>query len=92
MYIQGELQPVFDALYQMGVIDPVLEMDWREALEQLPDHYKELSQVVQAVNSCGGDVMRIIQNLEKFDSTTLEFLAMEVAREFADFHSRDEVH
>jgi hypothetical protein len=31
-------------------------------------------------------------NLKKFDQTTLSYLAMEVAREYADFHSRDEVH
>ena len=28
MLLQGDLQKVFDALYHLGVIDPVLEMDW----------------------------------------------------------------
>lgn len=36
MYLQGNLQAVFDALYHMGVIDPVLEMDWNKALEMVP--------------------------------------------------------
>ena len=28
MFIQGNLQVVFDALYSVGAIDPVLGMDW----------------------------------------------------------------
>ena len=42
MYLQGDLQTVFDALFHMGIIDPVLELDWTEALEELNLHLEVL--------------------------------------------------
>lgn len=92
MYIQGNLQVVFDALYQLGVIDPVLEMDWSQALEKLPNHYEEFAQAVRVANSHQKDLSALVNELEKFDEVTLSYLAMEVAREYADFHAREDLH
>jgi len=92
MYLQGNLQNVFDALYQLGVIDPVLDMDWSQAMEQMQDHYSEFLQVVQIVNTNQSDVHSLVFELEKFDEVTLSYLAMEVAREYADFHAREDLH
>ncbi len=92
MYLQGNLQNVFDALYQLGVIDPVLDMDWSQAMEQMQDHFSEFLQVVQVVNTNQSDVHSLIFELEKFDEVTLSYLAMEVAREYADFHAREDLH
>ena len=41
MFLQGNLQIVFDALYHLGVIDPVLKLDWKK------DGYVEFKQCAQ---------------------------------------------
>ncbi len=92
MYLQGNLQAVFDALYHMGVIDPVLEMDWNKALDQMPDHADDFIQVLSIANTCQEDQQELIGNLKRFDQQTLSYLAMEVAREYADYHSRETLH
>ena len=92
MYLQGNLQAVFDALYHMGVIDPVLEMDWNKALDEMPDHADDFVQVLSIANTCQEDQQELIGNLKKFDQQTLSYLAMEVAREYADYHSRETLH
>ena len=92
MYLQGNLQNVFDALYNMGVIDPVLEKDWSHALEEIHNHIDEFVQVISAVNSKQEDVTELMSELEKYDARILEYLAMEVAKEFADYHSRESLH
>lgn len=92
MYLQGNLQAVFDALYHMGVIDPVLEMDWGRALDLMPKYADEFFEVMTVANRCQDDVQELIVNLKKFDQQTLSYLAMEVAREYADYHSRETLH
>ena len=92
MYIQGDLQIVFDALYHMGVIDPVLEMDWSEALDEMQRDQKKISAIVQVVNESQFDLNALMERLKRFDSQSLNYLAMEVAREFADFHTRENLH
>jgi len=92
MYLQGNLQAVFDALYHMGVIDPVLEMDWGKALDQIADYEDEFFQVLSIANSYQDDPQELMSSLKKFDKKTLSYLAMEVAREYADYHSRETLH
>lgn len=92
MYLQGNLQVVFDALYHMGIIDPVLEMDWSKAMEELPQHYNDYLEVVRIANTYQDDPEKLVRALEIFNDTALGYLAMEVAREFADFHARENVH
>jgi len=89
MYLQGNLQAVFDALYHMGVIDPVLEMDWGKALDEMTEYEDEFFQVLSVANSYQDDVQTLMVNLKKFDQQTLSYLAMEVAREYAEYHSRE---
>jgi hypothetical protein len=92
MYLQGNLQAVFDALYHLGVIDPVLEMDWAQALEEMDDHALDIDEVVKVANQYQDDVEILKCELGKFDQKALGYLAMEVAREFADFHAREDLH
>lgn len=92
MYLQGNLQAIFDALYHMGIIDPVLEMDWNKALDEMSDYADEFFQILNVANSCQNDSDTLMQNLKKFDQQTLSYLAMEVAREYADYHSRQTLH
>ncbi len=92
MLLQGNLQMVFDALYMMGVIDPVLKMDWKTAYLDLPIHYHQVEQAVTIANQHQATIDELIFELSKFDEKSLSFLAMEVAREFSDFHSCKQVH
>ena len=92
MFLQGNLQRVFDALYQMGLIEPVLEMNWSDALDEIKDDPIPLNRVVTVVNTHSGSAEDLVDALTCFDEKELSFLAMEVAREFADFHSRNQVH
>lgn len=91
MYIQGDLQSVFDALYHLGVIDPVLEKDWTAAMDDYADHFEKVNEVISIVNAHQSDVGGLMQELRQFDEETLGYLAMEVAREFAEFHSREDL-
>lgn len=92
MHLQGNLQAVFDALYTMGVIDPILKKDWKEHFDNLEHDPARIQGVVSVVNSCAGDISQIINRLKEYDTETLEYLAMEVAREFADFYAREDIH
>ena len=92
MYLQGNLQNVFDALYHLGVIDPVLEMDWSEAMEEMNHNWELFSQIVGVANQYQHDTNTLMEELQKFDPNSLGYLAMEVAREYADFHSREHLH
>lgn len=76
----------------MGVIDPVLQMDWNVAIRDRVMFETEVEQAVVVANQFSDDVERLMTELERFDDKTLHFLAMEVAREYADFHARKELH
>lgn len=92
MYLQGNLQKLFDALYKMGVIGPVLESDWVKEIEAFSDHYTDYMDAVKVANGYQGDINELMKELKIFDDKTLSYLAIEVAREFADFHTRKTVH
>ena len=92
VFLQGNLQAVFDALYYLGVIDPVLEMDWDEAISHMPSYSDSVHEAIQVVNAFKGSGEELAEELRSFDEKTLGFLAMEVAREFADFHARENLH
>ena len=92
MYIQGDLQKVFDALYNMGVIDPVLDSNWVKERKELVNHLGEYEAAVEVINSHSGGLDELVEKLKKHDEKVLGFLAMEVAREFSYFHERKEVH
>jgi hypothetical protein len=88
MHIQGDLQYVFDALYQMGVIEPLLKKDWGDSFNNIPKENPQFQEAIRTVNETVGDVRDLIHKLSDFDHQTLEYLAMEVAREFADYSTR----
>lgn len=92
MFLQGDLQAVFDALYSMGAIDPVLKMDWAEISKEMERKPSLVKKVMQAVNSCGGDRDVLLSNFQKLDEKSIHYIAMEVAREFCEFQDRKELH
>ncbi len=91
-HIQGDLQLVFDALFELGVIDPVLKMDWSQHIDSIEKDSFAVRRAVDIVNRCGSDRAKLFEELGRLDAKTLEILAIEVAREYASFHSRAVVH
>ncbi len=92
MYLQGDLQKVFDALFEMGVIEPLLEKDWKNSLHEIQTQPDRLYAILDVANTHQTDVKDLIGRLKSFEEQTIQYLAMEVAREYADFHAREEVH
>ena len=92
MFIQGDLQAVFDALYTIGAIDPVLSMDWEVITAEMSKNPKHVNHVCESVNSCRGNKEKLISIFNNMDEKSLHFVALEVAREFSEFQDRKELH
>ncbi|MGZ3772403.1 MAG: cytochrome [Pseudobdellovibrionaceae bacterium] len=92
MFLQGDLQTVFDALYTVGAIDPVLRMDWTEITKDMMAQPQILSNAFQMINSCKGNRDLLVQKLHMMDSRSVNYIAMEVAREFCEYQDRTELH
>lgn len=92
MYLQGNLQLVFDALFAVGAIDPVLKMDWQEVTEQMEKEPQRLHTACETMNSCGENIQQMVDILRSMDTQSLHFLALEVAREFCEFQDRKTLH
>lgn len=92
MFIQGNLQVVFDALYEVGAIDPILKADWVELNKEMIKNYPMAKTAFDTVNSCRGDASLLVQKLHSLDEKSIQYIAMEVAREFAEFQDRKAIH
>ncbi|HRO68013.1 MAG TPA: cytochrome [Pseudobdellovibrionaceae bacterium] len=92
MFLQGNLQAVFDALYRIGAIDPVLKLDWESVTRQMEAHPDRVFEACQAINTCGGDPTQLERKLHMMDAQAIHFVALEVAREFCEFQDRKELH
>jgi hypothetical protein len=92
MFIQGDLQALFDALYTIGAIDPVLSADWTKINDEMLKKPQLVHHVCESVNACSGNRNMLIKTLLDMDKVSLEFVAVEVAREFSEFQDRKELH
>jgi hypothetical protein len=92
MFIQGDLQAVFDALYTIGAIDPVLNMDWEKLNSELSENPQMIYQACESINACRGDQQKLVQTLNSLEAKLLHYVTMEVAREFSEFQERKELH
>ncbi len=92
MFLQGDLQIVFDALYTVGAIDPVLKLDWSEITKEMMAQPQILSDAFQMINACRGNKDLLIQKLHLMDPKSVNYIAMEVAREFCEFQDRTALH
>ena len=92
MFIQGDLQAVFDALYSIGAIDPVLQSDWQKINGEMNANPHKVVHACHSINACSGDRKKIVETLLSMDQVSVEFVALEVAREFCEFQDRKELH
>lgn len=91
-FLQGDLQTLFDALYNVGAIDPVLKMDWSVVNEEMMKNQEQMTSAMKMINGCGSDAGSLLAGLHSLDSKSLSYIAVEVAREFAEFQDRKELH
>lgn len=91
MFLQGNLQAVFDALFAVGAIDPVLKMNWTELTTEMAREPQKMKSVFAQVNACSGNYSDLVQTLHQMDSTSVSYVAMEVAREFCEFQDRTDL-
>lgn len=92
MFLQGDLQIMFDALFTIGAIDPVLKLDWSEVTKEMMANPQILSDAFQTINGCRGNKDLLVQKLHMMDQRSVNYIAMEVAREFCEFQDRKELH
>lgn len=92
MFLQGDLQIMFDALYSIGAIDPVLKLDWNEVTKEMMANPQIISDAFQSINGCRGDKDLLVQKLHTMDQRSVNFIAMEVAREFCEYQDRKDLH
>ena len=84
MFLQGRLQTVFDALFELGAIDPALDMDWSAAYESTAFLDPQVKAAFDVALRCQDDLSLMVQELSRFDQKILCYLAMEVGREYVD--------
>lgn len=92
MFLQGDLQVVFDALFQVGAIDPVLQLDWEQVTLEMTKNPQAVKEAMDTINNCGGDKELLIEKLVRMDARAVHYIAMEVAREFVEFQDRSCLH
>lgn len=91
-FIQGDLQAVFDALYSLGAIDPLLKEDWKAITNEMEQSPAPFQRALKEINSCSGDRKEMIKKLAGFDRKVMQYIAVEVARELAEFTDRKILH
>ncbi len=91
-FLQGDLQALFDALYSVGAIDPVLKMDWSQVTAEMMKDYGVMQNAVNVINACKSNPSLLVEKMHTLDSKSLNYIAVEVAREFAEFQDRKELH
>lgn len=92
MFLQGDLQLVFDALYAVGAIDPVLKLDWDVVNQQMNKNPHLVHQACAEINACKGNKDLMVQKLHGMDETSVQYVALEVAREFCEAQDRKSLH
>ena len=88
-FLSGDLDRMFTVLFEMGKVEPLLNRDWKKLYIESRDRWSEVSHAIQKLNSLTNlRDMRLF--LETLPGEILDALVVEVARELADFHGRNE--
>lgn len=92
MFLQGDLQAVFDALYTIGAIDPVLNLDWSQVTRDMESQPQKVHEACRLINDCSGNRDQLVRLLHMMDQKSVQYIALEVAREFCEFQDRKDLH
>ncbi len=92
MYIQGDLQKIFDVLHKLGLVEPTIKLDWNEYPETSEFYKYHLSKAVKVIQLCNDNTNIMANSLSELDHETLTVLTIEVAKEFSDYHCDRVIH
>lgn len=92
MFLQGDLQTVFDALYSIGAIDPVLKLDWEAVTQEMLEDPALVQTACSEINACFGNMEAMVKKLHSMEEKAVHFVALEVAREFCEAQSPKALH
>jgi len=67
-------------------------MDWEKINSEMNSSPQLVNRACASINACDGDKSLLIETLKKFEPKLLNFVALEVAREFCEFQDRKELH
>ncbi|AFY00457.1 cytochrome P450-like protein [Bdellovibrio bacteriovorus str. Tiberius] len=69
-----------------------MKLDWSEVTREMMANPQILSDAFQTINGCRGNKDLLVQKLHMMDPRSVNYIAMEVAREFCEFQDRTELH
>ncbi len=92
MFLQGNLEKIFEALHDVGAVETMLKLDWEPLNEEVQRTPEVLRALVEVVNGCHSDPIKLRQVLARWDRQSLNYLALEVAREYAEYQDRKTLH
>jgi hypothetical protein len=89
-FLSGDLDRLFSVLYEMGRVEPLLNQDWKALYRESQMRWPEVSKAIGCLNDLRAmpEIRSYIQSLPK---EIVDALVIEVAREMAQFHGRDEL-
>lgn len=92
MRLSGNLQLYYDALEELGIIDPLLKIDWAELNSLKMTRFHDFEKLVDKMNRLDSGKEVIKKELICYDSQMIQFFAMEVAKEYAEYHKQKQTH
>ena len=76
----------------MGIIDPVLKLDWCQEFDSIRENPYPLAKVLGVVNSSPGNYKELMEQLKSFKKKDLNHLALIVACELIFFKTDRVIH
>lgn len=92
MRLSGNLQVYYDALEEMGIIDPLLKTDWSQLNTLRVLRYNDFEKLIDKMNQLNSAKDQIKKELISYDAQMIQFFAMEVAKEYAEYHKEKQIH
>lgn len=92
MKLSGNLQAYYDALDELGIIDPLLQTDWSELDNLRLSRFHDFEKLVDKINQLDSAKDKIKRELISYDAQMIQFFAMEVAKEYAEYHKEKQTH
>ncbi len=92
MKLSGNLQTYYDALDELGVIDPLLKTDWTQLDHMRILRFTDFEKLIDRMNRLKCAKEQIKKELISYDAQMIQFFAMEVAKEYAEYHKDKQTH
>lgn len=89
-FISGDLDRIFTVLYELGRVEPLLDKDWKTLYRDSQDRWPEVSKAIGRLNVLN-NLRDIRDYITALPNEIIDALVIEVAREMAQFHERDEI-